>query len=368
MRKFGYVVLVCGVILLLCELLIRFTVQIQPGLDRIPHPYIVMGGFHKGGYFDDSMDPAEAPARYGYKKTGFFGTPSFAFGTEVNSITERGLFLHRDRADDVKIPKPANTFRVMIQGGSVAYGEGSSQKEKRWFNVMENLLNKDAITKYQVIPAANHSHVTTQERIIQDLYVLPHHPDAIIFLDGFNDANTGVSATRPGDPYGQSIIYLRDSSPIFGFLSDLSKHSNFIRYWMMLDVQTSWYKQKITEEKLQQQAKSVANIYFENLNWMKRRCDLEKIHCLFYLQPYWDLTLSYRLEKNIYKDDMFFRNYKNILERMKTEAPFLVDLTHIFDDPQKPVPFIDPAHFNDAGHEVVAEKIAKDIQKLKMKH
>lgn len=344
--------------LLIGEFWIRSQDLAQSGLDRLTHPYIMLGGFQQGGLLKKKGHLDEQPEAYGYESRGFFGFPSFRYGTPVHSVAERGHFLFRDRAKLIETPKDRDTIRIFILGGSVAYGEGASAPARRWFIQLENLLQKKSRRKIQIIPAANHSHVTTQERIIQDLYVLPYEPDVMIFLNGFNDANTGVSATRPGDPFGQGIIYLRDSSAFFNFMTDISKHSALVRYWMQRDMIKANHPVAPDEKSMQLQAESVAAVYYDNSRRMHHRCETEKRKCFFFLQPFWDLTLENRKEKAIVSDDMVGRNYAKIRSQLSQNV-FVTDLTGVFDDPAERVPFYDPAHFDDEGHYRIAKAISE---------
>ncbi|MGZ3727112.1 MAG: hypothetical protein ACXWQQ_15035, partial [Pseudobdellovibrio sp.] len=292
-----------------------------------------------------------------YERRGFFNIPSFKFGTPVSSAAERGRFLYRDRDKLLTMPKAKDEFRIFILGGSVAFGEGASNNEARWFVQLEKILREKTHKNIVIIPAANHSHVTTQERVIFELYVSPFEPDAIVVLDGFNDANTGISATRPGDPYAQSIIYVKDESPLYGFINDLSKHSELIRYGLQQEIFSIWFGKHPTQEERSSQSKSVANVYFDNLTQLNRRCKNEKIKCLFLLQPFWDQTLINRKLTPQNKEQMIMENYVEIRKEI-SNYPFVTDFTGVFDDGPKEVPFIDPAHFNDEGHLYMAEKIA----------
>jgi hypothetical protein len=210
-----YILIPLILFLIGAELYFTFVKHIDQGSDRIPHPYIEMGGFYRGGYYYDQLASQENPEILGYAEKGWLKIPSFKYGTEVKSFAERGKFLFRDRVNLVE----KDEIRVFILGGSVAFGEGASTAELRWFIQLERQLREKTGKNIVVIPAANHSHVSTQERVIYDLYVSAYQPDVLVILNGFNDANTGISATRPGDPYGQSIAYKKSFSPFYGFLN-----------------------------------------------------------------------------------------------------------------------------------------------------
>lgn len=360
---FFYVFLPLLIFMIVGEIWIRHNRPIHYGSDRVPHPYIQIGGFYKGGYYKNSMDPKETPEAFGYENKTWLNVPAFKFGSPVKSISERGTFLYRDRAHLVTAQKSKDETRVFVLGGSVAFGEGASQPENRWFVQLERLLREKTGKNIVVIPAANHSHVSTQERIIYDLYVSPFSPDVVIFLDGFNDANTAVSASRPGDPFGQGTIYLRDRSPLYGFLNDIGKHVRLVQYFIEQTIIEAW-SNPITPETLASQAESVASVYYDNLANLNKRCRNEKVKCVFFLQPYWNQTLRNRNIAPENCDLSMDSNYKRLLE-LKTAYPFVTDFTGVFDDAPE-VPFFDPAHFNDKGHLILAEKMADFLIRKKV--
>ena len=359
-----YVILPISLFFAASEIWVRYEGLVETGLDRVVHPYISIGGFYKGGLFNKSIsiNNVEAPDAFGYESKGFLNIPSYRFGTDIHSAGERGRFLYRDRAGLVISPKPKGEFRIFILGGSVAFGEGAKQLENRWYVRLEEQLRKKTGRNVVVISAANHSHVTTQERIVYKLYVSPYQPDAAIFLDGFNDANTASSATRPGDPYGQGIIYIKDMSPLYGLINDVSKHSAFVRYLLQNHLSAIWSGNNYTPDQIRQQAISVSNVYYDNLTQLNRRCGNEKIKCFFFLQPYRNLSESRRNLPASPDESNLADSYSEILHQLPRH-PFVIDYTGAFDNGPANFPFFDRAHFNDEGHIYLAAKMADDLIK-----
>jgi hypothetical protein len=112
------------------------------------------------------------------------------------------------------------------------------------------------------------------------------------------------------------------------------------------------------------QAKSVANVYFENMKALNKRCYNDKIKCFFFLQPFQELTEHRRTDKFL-SDDMIVVNYTEFLNRLP-ENKFINDLTSVFDKEPAEIPFYDPAHFNDQGHLIIANEIAQTLLKSKL--
>ncbi|MGZ3726035.1 MAG: hypothetical protein ACXWQQ_09540, partial [Pseudobdellovibrio sp.] len=70
-KSFIFLYLIVPIILFFIagEIWVRSKHLVGQGLDRIPHPYISIGGFYKGGYFGTkTMDYKEAPENYGYER------------------------------------------------------------------------------------------------------------------------------------------------------------------------------------------------------------------------------------------------------------------------------------------------------------
>src|SRR5690606_3877049 len=185
-------------------------------LNRHMQPYLMTGGYYRiplAGAREDHVDVGPGgPEDYGYRDEG--GTYVFGFDEPVHSIAERADFLLQDRADLLN-GAGSNHLRVAVLGASVAYGVGASREDTRWYAILERLLTEELGREVRLIPAAMPGYVSTQERIILELMVLPMRPDAVIVLDGFNDAALPVVfGSRPGDPYDQGLLYEQFYSPV----------------------------------------------------------------------------------------------------------------------------------------------------------
>jgi hypothetical protein len=100
---------------------------------------------------------------------------------------------------DVAMPKPADTYRIFLMGGSTAYGLGSlSRFGKERYPVIRNdetidhyleayLAARLAPQKVEVINAAIISHYSHHHLLYLNQTVLKYQPDMVLFLDGYND-------------------------------------------------------------------------------------------------------------------------------------------------------------------------------------
>jgi lysophospholipase L1-like esterase len=348
------VVVACAVI----EGFSRSILNVPENQDRWLEPYLVTGDFRpaqRRPLADHTM--AEAPEQFGYQRHGLVYT--YDSRTTLHGMAERGSYLFGDRAGRAA-PNPARK-RIFIAGGSVALGDGASTADKSWWGLMERdlraRLHDDGI---DVIPAATRAFVSTQERIELELYLLPLQPDAVIFLDGFNDWEEFHYGTRPGDPFNQGVLYARYQSALFQLLRSLSDHSGFVRtlLWRSVygHIERSMYEVQDDPARLASFRDSVANLYDDNLRRMARRCRQEEVACFFFFQPAAPLTAQYDHPAPSEGEDV--KSYRAMLARIAAGAPFVDfhDLTHIFDG--HPDYYADVCHPNDAGQVALAKAVA----------
>lgn len=324
--------------------------------------------FMSGGYFQTPMPGVRAenlitgpsgPEAYGYSKRGDIYI--YGFENEVASVADRGTFLFQDRVDLANKTESNDLLRIFVIGGSAAYGVGASSKEKRWYSILERSLSASLSHEVRLIPAAMIGYGSTQERLVLDLMVLPRRPDAVVILDGFNDAALpALFGNRPGDPYDQGVLYADFYSPFFGLKKWIARYSQLFRYLMhrSLAQALETNMQKILEDPqaLQNYAKSTAAVYIDNIRHMLARCNDQGVSCRVFLQPARDVTWrTQRREKQL--DPFTLAAYDQIQKQIPNIAVdnAIFDLTSVFDGPGQDEWYRDTVHFKDAGHEAVAK-------------
>ena len=113
-------------------------------------------------------------------------------GKQGNAYINSGQFRYEK---EVGLPKPDNTFRIFITGGSTAYGSGASSQDKTIAGYLEGMLAKELshLTKlnYEVVTAANPAWASTHERIFIENKLSELDPDMIISFSGNNDVHWG---------------------------------------------------------------------------------------------------------------------------------------------------------------------------------
>ena len=112
-----------------------------------------------------------------------------------------------------KLKKPYNVKRLLVIGGSVAFGIGSTSIENnitsKLIKYLNEELNYENKIKWEVINLAFVSSQTISELNLINKYSEIYNPDYVIHLAGFNDL----------------YFYLQPNSKLynFNFSSDISK-------------------------------------------------------------------------------------------------------------------------------------------------
>lgn len=339
-------------------------------LNRHMQPYLMTGGYSRiplAGAREEHIDVGPGgPEDYGYRDEG--GTYVFGFDEPVGSVAERADFLFQDRAHLLDAAS-GNHLRIAVLGASVAYGVGASTREKRWYAVLERLLTQGLGREVKLIPAAMPGYVSTQERIILELMILPMRPDAVIVLDGFNDAALPiVFGSRPGDPYDQGLLYKQFYSPVRSLGVWLAQRSQLVRLLLQRRVAgTIWENEKrILEDstRMRNYVQSVASVYVDNVEHMLERCAQEGIPCRVFLQPSRDV-IRRRQGATERLDPFALGGYDAILERASRmeHAEAFRDFSGIFGADGASW-FFDSVHFEDPGQEALARAMYPEILEM----
>ena len=108
------------------------------------------------------------------------------------------------RAGDFKDKTPG-TYRIIVVGGSTAFGGMATSDKKTFTYRLEEILNNPNSgfnRSFEVINAGVPSFNSMQELILIEMKLIELDPDMIIVVDGFNDALTYLKRdSRAGYPY-----------------------------------------------------------------------------------------------------------------------------------------------------------------------
>jgi lysophospholipase L1-like esterase len=345
------------------ELFSRHYLRVNWVMGRRPfQPYLGFGDFYEGLPLE-AMQQREGPERYGYRELG--GIFAHSFDAPVVSAAERGNFLFQDRAELANAPPRADLTRVFVVGGSVASGTGASSIEKRWYVALERALSQRLSRNVRAVPAAMGAYVSTQERLVLDLMVLPRRPDAVIILDGFNDAvEPAEFGARPGDPYNQGAFY-EDSyhSVSFALKKWFAQNSYFCTYLLHRSLQHSLEGNRrailADPRRVANYTESVASVYLDNISSMLRTCAQNHVPCVVFVQPARALTLRRAgIPQQLDAEERLgLLAYEEVLRRVQQLPPGtpVYDLTMALDSLDTRDLFLDSVHFRDPGHAAIAE-------------
>ncbi len=296
----------------------------------------------------------EIPVSVPNSLTPFVGsapTPGVHVGSQINSMQFRS-------AREIEIPKPRNSFRIFITGGSTAFGTGSPSQDRTIAGYLSVILAREMspLTNltYDVITAANPAWASTHERIFIENRLSELEPDLVISISGNNDVHWGKR--------GRNILWFRTYADQFFF----SLVKTAYRYSGQKDIP------KITQKKSSEIAPDVvAGRLLKNVDLITHVLSDKKVMYVFVLQPTLALTnkrLTSRERKTLKDQDYFQKSYSLIdstLVRFSAENFNYFNLVNIFDDldDQNDV-FIDSYHFGDKGNEIIAENIFMRIRDL----
>jgi lysophospholipase L1-like esterase len=332
-------------------------------------PYL-MFGFQYGWFEDvekDSMAEAEGPQAYGYRSAGPMYL--FDFDRPIMSIAERGHFMFEgdELADNRKVP----TLRVFVVGASVAQGVGSSSHETTWHVILERALTHALGRDVHLIVGAVPGFVSTQERIALELMVLPRCPDAVIVLNGWDDAALpGMLGSRPGDPINSGLLYEHYFPSTSELNRMLVRQSALYRYFYhrrILDVLEE-HRARIagSQQRLDLYRRSTAGVYLDNVARMLDACERSGVPCGVFLQPARSLIDEGKLGPQGWavQESLEKASYEAIRSGIAAmpQRDRVHDLTGIFEPGREW--FVDPVHFGDDGHAVLAKSMLPIVERM----
>jgi lysophospholipase L1-like esterase len=315
---------------------------------RYYFPYIGFGDFR-------ALNKKQMPEAFDYRSDK--GTYVYNSSFEIQSIAQRFSILFENIEGFGSIDSFSRENLVFVMGASAALGDGHVRAENRFpLQIQKNLRELLSNEKIQILPAAIRAFVSIQERILLDLFVLPHQPKAIVFLHGFNDSNQWESMVRPGDPYNLGIEYSRQESKWFRTKQFLAEWSYFFQWFFRRSAESSIYsgyaKMLKDPKAVQNYTKSMANIYVENVFWMAKRCEQEKVYCLFVLQPAYIESQENRLPAP-------YSQIKKVLAKSGplNEYSAFLDFSDRYSDRREL--FVDTVHLIDEGQMLLAKEVVE---------
>ena len=308
----------------------------------------------KAYYEPDSMMRRfdDVPLSVPNSPTPFVGsapTPGVHPGSRINSMQFRF-----DR--EIELPRPPDTYRIFITGGSTAFGTGAIDQDRTIGGFLASILEKELSPEtgrtYEVVTAANPAWASTQERIFIENRLSELEPDLIISVSGNNDVHWGKR--------GRNVLWYRTYSDqyFFALVRDTYRASGRRDFPEIIEVDSTEVAPELVASRLTKNVDITAYVLAA-----------EKIEYVFALQPTLALThkrLTARESQALTDVDYFRRAYALVdssLAGLAGPRLHYVSLTDIFDelDEQTDV-FIDSYHFGDRGNEMIARRLYEEIR------
>ena len=276
-------------------------------------------------------------------------TPGQHGNAHINSMQFRA-------GKELEMPKPANTYRIFITGGSTAYGSGAPSDDQTIAGYLEAILavqlTPSTKLKYEIFTMANPAWASTQERIVIENLLSELEPDMVISFSGVNDVHWGVR--------GRNVLWFRSYSDDF--------------YWSLIKRVFILTRHPPMPENTRTEASPIAPALVAERLLKNVRISLfalsgNKTDYVYVLQPALAVTnkkLSSR-EKSSLKIEDYFRLcyglFAKDLMNLQGENYQFVDLSGMFDgfDEQDEI-FMDSYHFGDRGNEKIAENLFLQIK------
>lgn len=265
------------------------------------------------------------------------------------------------RGDGITKEKPSNVYRIIIVGGSTAFGYGSTSDKTTIAGFLENeFTNEHPDLKVEVINAGTASYASTQEQFLIRNKLLNFDPDLIIVYDGWNDSRfyylpptDKKIKTEPTSLFTQLILQIHGYRTPF----ILAKVAGL-----------GWDPERdyIKDKSLDQETTDKSIQAWKN-SWVEI-CNLGKKHgfsTLIIVQPILGTgkkPLSPD-EATLYPNSEYEEGILNMmnglaesLNELNHHCSGVADLRNVFDGISEPI-YFDQGHINDLGNKIVAQRM-----------
>lgn len=314
----------------------------------------------------------EGPGRSGYEcRNGVFVYDSTqrlnSAASRFNWVFQNEFSRYTAEEIDELSGRTEGGTRIFVIGGSVALGTHASSSDTTWDARLEaKLRDRYDDDRIYVFNAAVGGFVSTQERLVLELAVLPRNPDIVIVLNGFNDTFLPLTiAVRPGDPYQTGIRYTSYYCPSFLVpLARFSTTASMIHQSMTERIITRRVQEILDDpEVLDITVANEATIYCDNMEAILSGCERRGCDAVVFLQP-WRRRGKLNWNPAVY--DAGEHVYGRISEHFQTSpnGPRFHDLTTLFADVDGDSVFSDNCHLLDPGQEILADAIFTHVVDL----
>lgn len=286
-----------------------------------------------------------------------------------NTVINKWGFRTRDFEEE----KPAGVYRIIITGGSAAYGSNVFDDKDMFDRLLEAKLNAAGTRKFEVINTGTIAYISSQELGLFIHYLMRFKPDMVINFTGWNDFNNPQQAPENNrDAIGpfMELEMLAAQGPVSKLagksmaITIIERETNRIlrRHgllgrpqegdWKKLDTSVARFDGNMTAFAALSHGLGIAHIIAlqPEESHRKNPCDAEAA------------DLKNRGDKYIdavrWTYDAFGNAAKNIDARFPNTK--FVDLRNVFDSSNDCV-WTDWVHFNEKGHQIVADRLFNEI-------
>lgn len=275
-----------------------------------------------------------------------------------------GRFINTDENGLRKTTNPCkseNSVKIFVFGGSTVFGGIGDD------NTLPSLISKKLCNKGVNVEVTNFGvsgYENTKEIIKLELELRNGNiPDIVIFYDGVNEIYSAFQNGYAGAPQNlenrKAEFNKKDKVNLKGYIL-YSDTMTLIR-----GISKKIFKNKVKEDNNINNAelsKEIVDIYFENIKIVKALEKEYKFKSYFFWQPviYFDKPLTEGESSAELKNvkPLYLETYQKIPE--KEERINFYDIRDVFSDVKEDV-YIDFAHLNEKGNEIVAERIVEII-------
>ena len=257
---------------------------------------------------------------------------------------------------EVALPKPPDTFRIILTGGSTAYGAGAPADDRTIAGCLSRLLTTGLTPTtgrhYEVYTMANPGWCSTHERIIHENRLPPFAPDLVISFSGNNDVHWALG--------GGDIFWFRNYADVH-FLRLVARAYE-------LNGRPA-FPELLPPAPAPVPPAVVAQRLLKNVRLSAFALAGDGIAYWFVLQPTLAVTakpLTAR-ERGALHDQAYFRDCYGQMDQALTALRLdhfrYVNFAGIFDQrSEQEQIFIDAYHFGDRGNELVAAALFAQLK------